>query len=268
MELVHDYNQVRELTVEIKSYKEGFMTNFFMNEPRCNLLINNELIYRTVFGKCAFILHKDHDFYHVYYQTTSESDLSEGLQQLGKQYRDMIFVADIIGVNAIVRQVAELFTQAGFNAYSELLRMSRTKGLDSPQVLNPDIEFASPAQVGNIRDILDTYFDKFSEQIPLSEEINQWIEDKKVLVLRENELIIGLVVFEITGLTSYLRYWFTHPAYRNRKIGSAMLRRFFYECRYTKRQQFWVIASNKNAIKRYRHYGFEQEQLVDMIMKK
>ena len=267
MELVQDYNQIRELTINIKSYKERFITNFFIGEYRCNLLIKNKLIYKIVFEKCAFILHKDYDFYHVYYQTTAENDLLKGLQQLMGKYQEETFVTDIIGTETDTQQIAELFSQAGFSIYSKLLRMSRTKGLDSPQVQHPDIEFASPDQARSVQNVLETYFDKYSEQIPLLEEIIQWIKDKGVLVLKENELIIGLVVFEIIGLTSYLRYWFTHPAYRDRKIGSTMLRRFFYECRHTKRQQFWVNASNENAIARYQHYGFEQERLFDIIMK-
>ncbi|GHV30731.1 hypothetical protein FACS1894177_03840 [Bacteroidia bacterium] len=268
MEIVRDYNHIRQLTVDIKSYNERFITNFFMGESRCNLLIKNELIYTVTFGRCAFILYKDHDFYHVYYWATGINDLSEGLQQLIKRYWNEIFVADIIGIDADIRQISGQFEQAGFSAYSKLFRMRRIKEIDSPYVQNSNIEYANSGQTEKIQVLLETYFDRYSEQIPLKEDILQWIEDKRVIVFLEDELIIGIVIFEIAGLTSYLRYWFTHPAYRDRKIGSAMLRRFFYECRHTRRQLFWVIASNENAIVRYKHYGFEQEQLFDIIMKK
>ena len=34
----------------------------------------------------------------------------------------------------------------------------------------------------------------------------------------------------------------------------------------TKRQYFWVKTDNENAIKRYRHYGFEFEELKDTVL--
>ena len=34
----------------------------------------------------------------------------------------------------------------------------------------------------------------------------------------------------------------------------------------TKRQIFWVIRTNENAIKRYKHYGFNEENMFDYVM--
>ena len=34
----------------------------------------------------------------------------------------------------------------------------------------------------------------------------------------------------------------------------------------TQRQLFWVIKTNQNAIKRYRHYGFEEEKMSNFIL--
>ena len=34
----------------------------------------------------------------------------------------------------------------------------------------------------------------------------------------------------------------------------------------TQRQLFWVIKTNQNAIKRYRHYGFEKEKMSNFIL--
>ncbi|MBA4320402.1 MAG: N-acetyltransferase, partial [Flavobacterium sp.] len=36
--------------------------------------------------------------------------------------------------------------------------------------------------------------------------------------------------------------------------------------RNTKRQLFWVIKSNENAIKRYLHYGFKEEKMYNFVM--
>ena len=77
---------------------------------------------------------------------------------------------------------------------------------------------------------------------------------------------MGHLIFELSASTLYLRYWFTHPDYRDKKVGSRLLRRFFEEGKDTKRQLFWVIRTNENAIKRYKHYGFTEENMYDFVM--
>ena len=78
--------------------------------------------------------------------------------------------------------------------------------------------------------------------------------------------MVGFLIYELKATTLYLRYWFTHPDYRDRKVGSRLLCRFFEEGKDTKRQLLWVIRTNDNAIKRYRHYSFVEENMYDYIM--
>jgi ribosomal protein S18 acetylase RimI-like enzyme len=266
MQTITDYKYIANAMIAIRAKKEGFITNFFLGEEKCNLLIKNDLLYGVTYEKCGLIFHKDHDFYHVYFMTTHVEPLNHALKQLNQDYAGNKFVVDIVGNPPMIEPLSQLFEQRGFKKYVSLYRMSRTKNIDEPQELDARIEYATLNHAEQIHDLLEAYFDKYSEQIPIKDEIEQWIADNSVLIIRENEKIIGFVIFEIQGLTAYLRYWFTHPDYRNKKVGSALLRRFFHECRHTKRQLFWVISSNENAIARYQHYGFQAEQLSDLIM--
>jgi ribosomal protein S18 acetylase RimI-like enzyme len=267
MDKIENYRQIQEISTKIKTYREGFITNFFFGESKCNLLINNSLLYSVDYTKCSFLLYKNDDLCHLYFLSVNTDFLRIALENFTKKYPEMTFVTDIIGTDAIVNEFSMLFEQSGFSKYSKLFRMSRLKnGNESYQELDPRIEYASPVWAKPIKKLLDMNFDKYSEQIPLLEEINQWITEEKIIMIIEKEKIIGLVIFEINGLTSYLRYWFTDPDYRNRKIGSALLRRFFYECRNTKRELFWVITTNENAISRYEHYGFKPELMFDQIV--
>ena len=114
--------------------------------------------------------------------------------------------------------------------------------------------------------MLHSYFDPLSEQLPSYEEILYFISRKSVLVYKEAGKVYGFVIFELNGQTLYLRYWFVLPEYRDLKIGSRLFNEFMRAGHATKRQLFWVIASNENAIKRYRHYGFEVERLYDYVL--
>jgi len=202
----------------------------------------------------------------VYYIATDKMVLAEMLKILTENYPNNIFISDIVGVKSIVNDISSTYALLGFEKYNQLYRMSRTKNLDEPQPLDQKVEFANLEHTGQIQYLLEKYFDPYCEQLPQIEEIQKWIETKNIIVVVEEENVIGFVIFEINGIMSYLRYWFTHPNHRGKKLGSALLKRFFHECRATKRQLFWVIESNENAIVRYKHYGFEQEQLFDQVM--
>jgi GNAT superfamily N-acetyltransferase len=265
MEEITGYNLIVNDMDTIKSYKEGFLTNFYISEVRCNLLIKNRLLYTIKYNKCIFIFYHDHDFYHLYFITTNEKYLKESLESLMQKGSKEVFVTDIIGHKNTIRKLVEVFQQAGFKKYILLYRMSRATDCYT-QMPDSRVRYATPDYSGQIHSLLEQYFDKYSEQIPLQTELAQWIVNNNVLIVTEEKKIIGFVIFERIGVTAYLRYWFTHPDYRDKKIGSVLLKRFFYECRASKRQLFWVISANENAIIRYKHYGFAAEQLFDQTL--
>ena len=265
-ELLINYDRITHLVNFVKSFGEGYIINFFLGEDRCNLLIEKKLLSAICYEKCVFILHKDHDFFHLYYICSNEKILSDSLKILTNDYPDHTFLVDIVGIKPKVQKTSIIFTQQYFNKYTLLYRMSRIKNLDEPQNVDSRIAYAASEHAVQIHDLFERYFDKYSEQIPLLEEIAKFIDTTNVLIIMEQEKITGFVIFEITGMTSYLRYWFVVPEYRDKKVGSILLRRFFHESRNTKRQLFWVLASNENAIVKYKHYGFEVETMIDQVM--
>ncbi|MDR0981641.1 MAG: GNAT family N-acetyltransferase [Culturomica sp.] len=266
MKQITQYNEITAQMADIRSKRAGFLTNFFIGEKRGELLINKELLYIVQYENSIFILHKDDDFYHLYFMATNIKQLHQALEQFNQEYSNLCCIVDIVGTQAVVEQLSTVFEEANFLPYQLLYRMQRVQNINEPQTLDARVLVAQSYQAKEIQNLLTSYFDAYSEQLPLIEEIEQWIAHQTVLLISEGDTIVGFVIYEINGVTSYLRYWFTHPNYRNRKIGSALLRRFFYESRHTQRQLFWVVADNENAIVRYQHYGFAQEQLYDKIL--
>ena len=114
--------------------------------------------------------------------------------------------------------------------------------------------------------LLHQFFNEKTEQIPFAEELEGYAKEGHILVCEESSNLAGFLIYEINATTIYLRYWFTLPDFRDKKVGSRLLRRFFEEGKNTKRQLFWVIRNNENAIKRYKHYGFAEENMYDFIM--
>jgi ribosomal protein S18 acetylase RimI-like enzyme len=114
--------------------------------------------------------------------------------------------------------------------------------------------------------MFDIYFDKFVERIPNGDAIDSFIENQNAYYFSDNNEIQGFIIFELTGITSHLKYWFVHPDYREKKIGSKLIKLFFNTGENVKRELFWVIESNHNAIKRYKHFGFIVEDMHNLIL--
>lgn len=266
MNRLADYTLIQQSLQRLKELKKGFVTNFYLTPDRVKFLIEKELMFYQDTIESFFILLRDHDFYHLYYYVTSLDSLYEGLSPVMEEVSHPI-VVDIIGTKEQIVPVENLFIKKGFKNYTNLNRMSRlNNNIKEVCSLNANVRYGETKDIESVYEFLHIYFDPYSEQLPMIEDIGNWAGRGELLVYEDNDIVSGFVLFDIIGVTSYLRYWFVHPNYRNRKVGSALLNRYFYESRNTKRQLFWVIESNMNAIKRYKHYGFQEENLFDRIL--
>ena len=262
---ISSLDQIREELNRIRDFKKGYFSNLFFDAEKFNLWIKSEILYFYRTDEFVFFFKKNASFYNVYYCFVSIESLSKGISLLKKIYNESIFVFDIVGTESGSEETCQVFNTNGYFLYTSLNRMSRLISSEQKSAENDSIRLADQPDLVEIHRLLYQYFDEYAEQLPLTEELKTWIEKKHLLLYIENKQIIGFSIFDIIGMTSYLRYWFVHPMHRNKKIGSSLLRRFFYEGRETKRQLFWVIENNENAILRYQHYGFKKENLMDYI---
>jgi len=261
------FKDVQTLINEIRKLNKGFLTNYYPDPAKAELWCDYELFFTESCGGVTFLLRKDDGFYHLYYISTAAFDLYSGLKLLLKQYPETIFSVDVIGNEKEAFKNGEVFHSAGFTPYTKLVRMSRLltdSGTEVP-VRKTGLKEATTGDLNEINRLLHEFFDPLAENLPLLPEIESWINSGQVLVFCGEQRIHGFLIYEIIGYTSYLRYWFVHPEYRELKIGSILIQEFFRRCAKTRRQLFWVISSNENAIKRYRHYGFLPENLIDNI---
>lgn len=262
---ISSLDQIQEEIKRIRDAKKGYFTNLFIDVEKFNLWIKSEIFYFYPTNEFVFFFKKNSSFSNVYFCSESIDSLHRGISLLKNIYNDRIFVFDIVGTVSGSKEICKVFKTNGYFLYTSLNRMSRLISSTQKPEENDSVRLADHTDLNEIHTLLFEYFDEYAEQLPLAEELEAWIEKKHLLLYVENKKIIGFSIFDIIGMTSYLRYWFVHPNHRNKKIGSSLLRRFFYEARETKRQLFWVIENNKNAIIRYKHYGFKNEDLMDYI---
>ena len=264
MELVTTLEQLQTMLGEAR--KQRFITNFFLDPDKHGVWIAKGDCFTKIIGETLFIVRKDKDFWNVFYSTTSLEQLGCDLKTLMAENNEQVMMFDVVGREVQCQPVVTMMKEAGCKEATSLVRMTR---LTVPMEYNSDssIRFATEKNLTDISHWLHEYFDAHTEQIPYDEELMDYIRQGHVLVCEEFGEMAGFLIYEINATTLYLRYWFTHPDFRNKKVGSRLLRRFFEEGKDTKRQLFWVIRTNENAIVRYKHYGFKEENMYDYVMR-
>ncbi|WP_459189869.1 GNAT family N-acetyltransferase [Parabacteroides sp. APC149_11_2_Y6] len=249
---------------DVRQKREGFLSNLYMNHFKYTLWIEKGELYFIKKNNCYFIIRKSDAVNNLFYITTDIESLQDGLEAVLPQISFRVMI-DLVG-DTRVESLKQLFLDNGFVEYEYIYRMCR---VGSPCYKEPhaDIVFAIDSDADDVYTLLCNNFDFLSEQIIEREELDKFISEKCVLLYKQDNKVCGFIIFELNGYTLYLRYWFVSPEYRNLHIGSKLFNAFMYQGRETKRQMFWVLANNKNAIKRYKHYGFKEEKMYDYVLK-
>jgi ribosomal protein S18 acetylase RimI-like enzyme len=265
---INSIEAIQTLIKMVRDRKKGYLTNLFLDIKKFDLWISLGLLEFEEIGESVFSCRKNKGFDNLYFVTTSLEALKNDLERFLSTHRNELFVTDIVGRTNDVSALEDIFVFRGFYKYTSLVRMSRI--INEPAADGPNkahLFFADKEKGADVHALLQYHFDAYAEQLPLLLEINVWAESNRIIIYSDDaKTLQGFLIFELTGQTSYLRYWFVHPDHREKKIGSMLLKKYFADSRSAKRQLFWVIESNINAIKRYEHFGFKREMLFDEIM--
>jgi len=265
MKLIESPLFVLEQTDAMKFAHRKLLTNYYFNKENTEYWVGKGLFYYEKIGDTLFFYKKEYDFYHLFYISPSSEDLGKGLTQLSS--RSDIIVADVLTKQKEISPILNAFLANKFFQYRSLVRMSRVKGVDIQNaVFHEHVRFASKGDEERIHNILDNNFDRYAEQIPNIDELGREIEIKNIIMVERDGVIAGLLHLNLSGLTSHLRRWFVNPDYRDQHVGSMLMRSYFSLSYQASRFILWVIIANDNAIKRYMHYGYIEDDLTDIIL--
>ncbi len=263
MHKIESYEQIQNFVRQVRELRQGFVTNFYWDENKHPYWIAEDSLEYEESANCILMVHRCEGFTNLYYIATSFASFGELLQTLnlvGTLVVDIVCRGD-----GLAEQDA--FVNMGFKKYQHLYRMSHVG-----KIIEPDWQFDSRVRYGEISDTIMVYntmqkdFDPLAEQLPTIKELKDYVKRQQLLVIKEGDDLCGFLIFELTGVTWYLRYWYTSPDHRNKGIGAGLLKTSLLYGVDSKRQIFWVIADNENAIKRYEHYGFTRENMNDYVM--
>lgn len=246
--------------------KRRTLSNFFPDEKRMSKWCENGTFSYEERSETMFFVRRQETFSSLYFLSGSVEALAKDLPGFMEDYPGRL-VVDVIGRDVVREPLETAFKSAGFNALTTLQRMSRRTPPEK-YAHEKGIDVANADDAAVIHNLLRSNFIAEEEQLPSLEEVHDWIATRSILVAQEeaNQDIKGFVIFDLSPAALYLRYWFVSPNVRGNGVGGKLLRSMFAAGANTKRQYFWVKTDNENAIKRYRHYGFEFEELKDVVL--
>jgi GNAT superfamily N-acetyltransferase len=260
------FNEINQALVKVKNYKKKLITNFFSSSEKVEIWISEDKFFTIEIGEVVFFLKKNLEFYRLFFIASSNDELDKSLTELLINLSGEVIILDIVQREES-SDVLNLFYKKYFNLYTSLLRMNRINYyLDLCTNSSEGIKVASRHNLISLNNMLHSFFDHKAEQLPDDKELVNLIENENVLIYEEDNQIGGFLIYEIIGKTLYLRYWFVHPDFREKSIGSKLFKEFEIKGKETNRHLLWVIRNNDNAIKRYKHYGFVEEKMYNFVL--
>jgi ribosomal protein S18 acetylase RimI-like enzyme len=262
---VETSDDVYRILQTVKQRARGFVTNFFPSRPKLESWIGRRELSVTTAGAGALFLRRGADFSHLYFFAADIESLCVSLGAFLAAEPGTI-VADILGREGEINAMADALAASGFSHYTRLIRLARLSSGCPPTAVQPGVEYAGVQDAKAITRMLHTTFDRYAEQLPVLEEIQEAAAVQRILVVRNAGEIAGLLFFEVEGFTSVLRYWLVDSGFRNQRVGSRLIRSYFAACAPARRFILWVLSDNQNAIVRYEGHGYRPDRLTDRVM--
>jgi ribosomal protein S18 acetylase RimI-like enzyme len=266
MKLVTHISSITNAYNFAKNFKKIFSSNCYNSNEKFIKFINKKKLYEIKIDDVVYFLKDENDFMNLYYYAASLESLNATLPKLLDYLNNKILVVDLISKTELCKE-KQIFELNKFNIYTSLVRMNSFEAVEQNSLIHDStIRSAMNDEVDLIANLLYNNFDPKAEHLPDVDEITTWIKSERIIVSVLNQKIVGFIIYDLYSTTLYLRYWFVDPLHRNLKIGSKLFREFRNRGKNTSRQLFWVIRSNQNAIKRYLHYGFKEENMYNYVL--
>ena len=187
MEKVESIEQLRELITYVRNLRQGFVTNFYLDEEKHAAWIRTGEFQYDKWEDTVFLLYDHYSpdnekyFTNMFYISTSEDAMLARLKEYPEKYIYDLYVLDIVGSDTLCLPLVEkLKAMHGYNE-TTLVRMTRVLGLQEEGAKGENIIYATRDDVKRVNKMLHTHFNEQMDQLPLEEELEKMAERKHIL---------------------------------------------------------------------------------------
>ena len=261
METLSDWGSLQRLTAGVPRTAPGYATSLYATRGQVERWCAVGGLRALAADGAVLAVRCDRDFHRVYHVARDLRSLTAALVQLPAGR----YVADLVGRGEMVDQQCDAYAAAGFVFHAFLQRMGRST--QAPVSLPvDDVVIAVPEDAEAVAAFLDRLLDRFTEQLPVLDELQTAAREGRLLLVRRDAALAGMLMYDAQGQQAHLRYWHVDPDAHGAGIGRRLMGSFLSRCAQARRIVLWVIGDNDRSIAIYRHYGFETDGLLDRIM--
>jgi len=211
------------------------------------------------------ILCREPSVLRVYWSVQDEADIPELYGAVRRSANGQPFVSEFIFQRQLP-EILHVFRQSGMEDHCRMSFMVRKAGpLES--YVDPMCIFAGPIDAQPIFQLLWDGFDPLISHLPTLEEIYSMILKNEIVVIRVEEEVAALAIFQKTGKTIYLYELISAPKFRGKGMAKKLLssKLAYYGKQYA--FSLWVNEKNTAAVSLYRKYGFFESGRKLIVMK-
>lgn len=220
MELISSTSEIQNYISFIKHLNKGFITNFFLSVSKQQLYINDKLLYTVKMDNTVFIFLKIHNYYKLFYFSSSYDDLKNDLIQL--KLPSTIIICEIIKKGSFDEE-NNILENNGFKKYSRLIHFTKKMKNTALSASMPScLDYACIDDFNEIKSIMEQSFNKYIDINMTDSEIKQYINDKNVLLLKDSNVIAGFVIFDIKNGRAHGIMGGVRPEYKNSYLSIIM----------------------------------------------
>lgn len=208
------------------------------------------------FSKTVLYFERDTNFTRIYFSSTDLNELEFALRSIPSNQNPAISYVDKTKNQDLVAAI----TSSGFK---EIAQYARMKKLDFTITQNDREErYAILSETERIHDLLNQHFNPITDYLPSKEEIAQLIDQKQIIVERENDKVTGFVVFRVNHRTVNFNFLLNC----GRPGNGTILKHSFLRCMAARNVTsgfLWVNTLNTPAQRLYERFGWQFDGLYD-----
>ena len=111
MKQVKSFEDLQQQVAEIRSLRLGFITNFFPDPVKHALWIKKGDCFIDKVGKTLFIIKKAHEFWNVFYCSTTIGGIEDDLKEFQAQNPNVTLMFDLVGRDIQCQPMVEKFKE-------------------------------------------------------------------------------------------------------------------------------------------------------------
>lgn len=254
--LTKSTDEIKTLITDFKKSNKNILTNYIPDPKLFSKWNNKDRTKVFLFDSGIFIVYENSLMAETIFMISTNKNF--------KAYLNII--REKLGCPVVVERVYRENKDVLIDSPNSILRrMSRTGIFDEELISSEIVKKANIEDLPSIERIFNNNFNPFTERIPDKAELKALIDHEGISVIKENEEIIGMIIYEKAPASIHLRYWWMSSQHRNKGYGSKLLKDYFKAGKECKRQFLWVFSDNSDAIAKYHHYGFKFDGIADEI---